>query len=361
VFTYATPHFRSGDTVTVRYGGGGGGSEALSNSGSMGPFTDHACSNPLPASGTIHTISNSAGQALVTTTASHGLGASTSKIWVKGTGTAGYDRAYLPIGSVNSLTTFHPGIAYLAPDSYWGTWEVIFASRDIATIVDDGGGNPLMTTNGTLTVVGGEMVVVEGTSDAFYNHVWGPISAPNSPSTVVLATPGGGPVPSATGGAFRVLDGNDVSGIAVDGLGTVTVTTYADHGITLPAWVEIRTGTYAALWQAADANTPGARKFALPTAGDLGAAGRTTWRFPGGNVASCSLYPVDPENSHLLITTVEPHGLTAGFNSIRLAGTAGGVYDNSFAVDETPDSFSIVSYGGYSVDSSGGTWDLPPL
>src|SRR5688572_24524586 len=73
----------------------------------------------------------------------------------------------------------------------------------IVTIADNGLGNPLMTTAEPHGLVGGESIVVIGNSETSYNTTWINIEAPESPTTVLLATGGFEPIPTGNGGTWE--------------------------------------------------------------------------------------------------------------------------------------------------------------
>lgn len=83
--------------------------------------------------------------------------------------------------------------------------QVVDPQFQIVSIEDDGFGNPLMTTVAPHGLVGGETIAVTGNSEATYNITWPTIEAPLSDTTIQLATPGGDPLPTGTGGTWSLL------------------------------------------------------------------------------------------------------------------------------------------------------------
>jgi hypothetical protein len=63
-------------------------------------------------------------------------------------------------------------------------------AHTIVSIAPDGAANYLMTTAGPHGLVGGEQIVVSGNSEPTYNRLFGAVEAPDSPTTIVLETPG---------------------------------------------------------------------------------------------------------------------------------------------------------------------------
>lgn len=118
----------------------------------------------------IVSVTNSGGNAKVTTAAAHGLSAGA---FVVVTGTAVYDRVF-SVASVPSSTTFLLGddggspFAFISPTS-GGQWATAI-SRAFTSAADDGSGNVLLTTSSTAGLFPGRSVMV--TDSVNYNGTY---------------------------------------------------------------------------------------------------------------------------------------------------------------------------------------------